>query len=323
MRAIRLLFAPLALGTLLAVGCGREAPSVPESAIAVVGDATILRAQFDSVMAQAERSYAASGRRFPASGTAAHIELQQLAVRVLVEQAELEQEGPKLGVHVDAAHVEARLRDLKESLGGETGYRRRLSAVGMTDGQIRAAIRAQLVSAGVRAAVTAEVTVGHAAVKRYYEANLRTYSSPQARAIRHILVRSHASAMRVFSAAQAGGSFAALARRHSRDPRTRDRGGALTLIAGSTAPELDRVAFALPTGRLSRPFRTRFGWELVQALKPVQPRRVRPLAAVSASIRTTLLTERRNRAFATWLARVEDDFAQRTAYADGFAPGSP
>src|SRR5207249_986901 len=112
MRSIRLLLAPLALVS-LATACGHDSRHVPSTAIAVVGDRTIARSQFAALMAQARQSYAARGRRFPAAGTAAYEHLKQLALALLVEQAELEQEAPRLGVRVDPAQVDVRLRELK------------------------------------------------------------------------------------------------------------------------------------------------------------------------------------------------------------------
>jgi foldase protein PrsA len=324
MTSIRLLLAPLAVVTPLAAGCGQDAPAVPRNAIAVVGDRTISQSQFDALMAQAKQSYATSGRTFPAAGSAAYTNLKELAVRLLVEQAELEQEAPKLGVSVDADQVEARLEELKEQAfgGSDDRYRQRLRAAGLTDAQVRSAIRAQLTSAAVRGAVTAGVTVDPDAVTRYYEAHLDLYTTPPTRAVRHILVRTRAAAQRIYARARAGAAFAALARRLSLDSRTKGRGGALTLVEGRTATELDGVAFGLPTGAVSAPFRTTFGWELVQAAGPVRARRVTPLAAVRAPIRTRLLAQRRARVFQSWLSEVQSRFASKTAFAPGFAPRS-
>jgi foldase protein PrsA len=321
MSSLRLLLAPLALVSPLAAGCGHDAPSVPRGAIAVVGDRTIARSQFDALMAQARQSYDAGGRSFPAQGTTAYEALKRIAVRLLVEQAELEQEAPGLGVEVDQAQVEARLRQLKdESFGGsDERYRARLRAARMTDAQIRSALRAQILSAAVEQAVTVEVNVGTQAVKQYYEAHLDAYSSPSTRTVRHILVRTSPAAGDVFARLRSGASFAALARRFSRDGTTGDRGGRLILVEGRTAPDLDRVAFSLATGTVSRPFKTRFGWELVEAVSPVRPPHATPFASVREGIRRQLLAQRRKRAYQRWLAKVQAELASRTVYAEGFA----
>jgi foldase protein PrsA len=321
MRPLRLL-APLALASSLAVGCGHDAPSVPMSAIAVVGDRTIARADFDALMDEARSSYRSRGRPFPAVGTAAYGRLKQLAVRLLVERAELEQKAPDLGVEVGEAQVTERLERLKEdSFGGdEQRYRARLREERMTEAQIRSALRAELLSAALYQAVTAGVSVGTNAVQRYYESHLTSYSTPPTRSVRHILVRTKAAAERVYGRLRAGEPFAALAQRFSRDPHTRDRGGRLILVEGRTAATLDRVAFSIGTRAVSRPFKTRLGWEVVEALGPVRPRRMTPFAAVRDGIRRRLVRERRDRVFRHWLAGLRAEFAPETAYAEGFAP---
>ena len=114
---------------------------------------------------------------------------------------------------------------------------------------------------------------------------------------------------------EAGSSFATQARRHSRDTKTRDRGGLLTLVEGRTAPALDRVAFSLATGAVSPPFHTQSGWELVQAVTATRPSKTTPFAAVREAIRRKLLAQGRDRDFPAWLASVREEFAPRTAYA--------
>jgi hypothetical protein len=74
---------------------------------------------------------------------------------------------------------------------------------------------------------------------------------------------------------------------------------------------------------VSRPFRPTFGWELVQASAPARPRRVTPLAAARAPIRTRLLAQRRAQVFQGWVSEVRRRFESKTAFAPGFEPGSP
>jgi parvulin-like peptidyl-prolyl isomerase len=324
MRSLRLLLAPLALASPFASGCGHDRPSVPRSAIAVVGKRTITRAQFEELMSQARLSYARRGRAFPAAGTNEHAELKATAVRLLVEQAELEQKAPDLGVSIDPRQVTARRQLLiDETFGGsEARYRARLREERMTDAQIRSALRAQLLSNAVFQAVTADVTVDTSAAQRYYESHLSSYSRPRTRAVRHILVGTRTVAERLYAHLRAGESFAALARRFSRDARTRARGGRLVLVEGRTAAGLDRTAFSLRAGTVSRPFKTSFGWEIVQALSPVRPGRATPFAAVRESIRRRLLVQERQHRFARWLAAVRAEFASKTGYAEGFGPAN-
>ncbi len=322
MKSVKLLLAPLALALPLAAACGNDALSVPRSAIAVVGDRTITRADFEALIAQARNSYRSRKQAFPAEGTRAYGDLKTVAVRLLVERAQLEQKAPGLGVEIDNGAVDARLQQLKQdAFGGDNAlYRARLREEGMTDADVRSAVRAELLSAAVYQAVTADVSVTTQAAKQYYETHVDAYSTPPTRVVRHILVSTNAAARRVVAGLEAGASFAGQARRYSRDTKTRGQGGLLTLVLGRTAPALDRVAFSLATGAVSPPFHTQSGWELVQAVATTRPRKTTPFALVREAIRRKLLAQRRDRTFQRWLASVREEFAPRTAYADGFAP---
>ncbi len=64
-----------------------------------------------------------------------------------------------------------------------------------------------------------------------------------------------------------GESFEELARAHSDDTVSATRGGDLGwLNPGDTVPEFERAIQALADGQVSEPFRTQFGWHIVQVL---------------------------------------------------------
>ncbi|WP_435103912.1 peptidylprolyl isomerase [Arhodomonas sp. AD133] len=91
---------------------------------------------------------------------------------------------------------------------------------------------------------------------------------------RHILIRtnevvSDQDARRRLSALRqrvlSGESFAELARANSDDKASATEGGSLGWVTpGSMAPEFERVMQRLDPGAISQPFRSRFGWHIVQ-----------------------------------------------------------
>jgi len=137
----------------VAAGCGGEA-EVPPSAIAIVGDRTVSRAAFAAQIDQARRSYDVSGRDFPAPGTPAYERLKEIAVRLLVERAELDIAADRLGIAITPAQIEARLARFKRGAfgGRESLYRKRLREQRTTDAEVRAGIRDELLAAAVRKA---------------------------------------------------------------------------------------------------------------------------------------------------------------------------
>jgi SurA N-terminal domain len=140
--------APL-LAVLALAGCGgHSSQTVPPGAIAVVGDHTIPRAALDAELARAERAYQARGQAFPARGTQAYRQLEDAAVRVLVDRVRLEVEAQRAGIAVPEARVDERLRRLKQTAfgGDQKRYRAQLRSTGMTEADVREAIRTQLLA---------------------------------------------------------------------------------------------------------------------------------------------------------------------------------
>ena len=64
-----------------------------------------------------------------------------------------------------------------------------------------------------------------------------------------------------------GEDFSALARANSQDPGSAIKGGDLGWVSpGTMVPEFEEKMAALPDGGISEPFKTRFGWHIVQVL---------------------------------------------------------
>jgi peptidyl-prolyl cis-trans isomerase D len=62
-----------------------------------------------------------------------------------------------------------------------------------------------------------------------------------------------------------GADFGEVAKRESKDPGSRDKGGELgTFRKGQMVPAFDAVVFSLPVGQVSEPVQTQFGYHLVQ-----------------------------------------------------------
>jgi hypothetical protein len=103
---------------------------------------------------------------------------------------------------------------------------------------------------------------------------------PEQREVRQILIsckgvadcaRAKREIDRLYLRLRNGASLTRLARRYSDDPDAKATGGKLSDERGHLVPAFERVAFRLPTHKLSHPFRTRFGWHVVEPLTKVVP----------------------------------------------------
>jgi foldase protein PrsA len=324
---IRLLL-PVALLVAVLAGCGgggsSGSASLGDEDVAVVGSQTIDRTQFDQLMAQAKRSYASQGRKFPKQGTADYTAIKNQAVALLVQQAERDAKASEMGVEVSDKDVDKRLDQIKKQYfaGSEKKYQQQLKKQGLTDAMVRRDIRSQLISEGIFKKVTANTKISDAAVHEYYMQHPQLYAQPQSREVRHILVKDKALADKLYAQLKGGASFAALAKKYSTDPGSKSQGGKLTVSKGQTVPPFDKVAFSLPTNQLSKPVKTQYGWHIIQPLSNVKPRTTTPEKQVSESIRQQLSQTKKNEAMTTWVNDLTKSYCKddKVKYQVGYKP---
>ena len=103
-----------------------------------------------------------------------------------------------------------------------------------------------------------------------------------------------------------GESFATLARELSDDPNSAPEGGELPWFAAGELPqEMERTAEGLAIGELSAPFRTQFGWHLMEVLE----RRTRDVddAALERRAEEALRQRRLEQETERWVRQLRDE----------------
>ncbi|HXV32984.1 MAG TPA: peptidylprolyl isomerase [Gaiellaceae bacterium] len=321
------LLAALALGV-AAAGCGggdddgEASGEVPPDAIALVGDRAIPKAEYDRLLAQAEKTYEAREQEFPAAGTPEFAQLRNALVRSLVEQAQFEIAAEELGITVTDEELDTRLVELKEQFfeGDDAKYQEELEKQGLTEEQVLKDLRTRMLSEKIFEEVTSEVTVEDADVEAYYDENQTQFEQPASRDVRHILVKNKAKADEIHAQLENGGDFAKLAKQFSQDPASKDDGGNFTAQKGATVAPFDKVAFELETGELSEPVKTQFGWHIIEAVGDIEEAATQPLTEVEEQISTTLLEEKKNERINQWVQELQARFVDLIVYAPGFEP---
>jgi peptidyl-prolyl cis-trans isomerase C len=115
--------------------------------------------------------------------------------------------------------------------------------------------------------------------KRVYDQQLGSVKADDEVRARHILVETKEKATELVEKLAHGGDFAQLAKEHSKDPGSKDRGGELGFFTrGQMVPQFEEVAFKLGAGEVGQPFETQFGWHVVK----VDEKRQRPLPTFDA-----------------------------------------
>ena len=300
----RFLLLALTSLALVAAGCGgTSTASLGSDAAAVVGSKEISKAQFQALMERAKKSYDAQKRPFPKPGTGEYESLKGQAITFLIQRAEFEQEADNKGIKISDDKVDKRIEQLKKQFygGSEKRYRDTLKQQGLTEDQAKEEVRAQLISEELFKKVTDDVKVSKADIKSYFDTHKSQYGQPESREVRHILVQKKALADRLYAQLKSGASFAALAKRYSKDPGSASNGGKLTISKGQTVQEFDKTAFALKKGELSKPIKTQYGYHIIQALSDIKPAQTTSLGKVEASIKQQLEQQKKNEAMTKWV----------------------
>jgi len=298
----------------LAAGCGSQRKSVGANDVAVVGNCEVSKDQFDRLMSQAKKNYAANKQAWPDTGTAQYVALRKQAMQFLVQRCEFEQKASDLGIKVTDSDVDKQLATIKSQYFGKSGkcdstceqkFQAELKKQNLELGQVRDDVRASVIQNKIYEKVTAGVQVSDTDVTDYYKKNKAQYVQPESRDVRHILVKKKALADQIYQQLQNGASFAALAKKYSTDPSSKDSGGKLTISKGRQVPEFDKVAFALKAHELG---------------KPIKPKSVTKLSEVKTAIRQQLLGQKKQEEMRKWVDDTSKDFESKTNYQVGYAP---
>jgi parvulin-like peptidyl-prolyl isomerase len=335
MKHLRITLAALGATSLLVLvsACGGSG-DVPDDAVAVVDGTEIARVELDQLLARAKKGYVTQKQDFPKAGTPEYQSLQTQYVEYLVQREEFEQAAEDLDVAVAEKDIDKAVNDfVKSRFGGDQQqYRKALEEQGYTEAAFRETIAVSVLAQKIFENVTKDVKITEPDILAYYAQNQTQYRTPESRDVRHILIaekkaddqvdfaKSKAEADRIYAELRNGGDFAALAKQSSADPGSKDSGGRLTVSRGQTVPEFDKIAFELKQGAISQPVKTQYGYHVIEALSPVRKAKVTKLDDVRASIRTTLLQEKRNETMTTWVEDLRKDYEGKVSYAVGFEP---
>jgi parvulin-like peptidyl-prolyl isomerase len=324
MRLLR--FLPLSMllvvGVLVA-GCGGGTKAVPADAVAVVGDSTVTKVDFNNVFAATKKIDKIRKTATPKPGTTEYKTRSDGIVSFLVTMSELTQEAKSMGLApVTDKEVQTQIDQIKKQYasGNEKKFETLLAGQGLTIDIYRLQWRYQLLSNAISADVTKGVKVTDADVKKYYDANKANYTQAESRDVRHILVNSKKLADSIEAQLKAGGNFAKLAKKYSKDTGSAVNGGKLTVQKGKTVPEFDKAAFSLKTNEISAPVHSTYGWHIIQALSAIKPAKTTPLKDEQATIRQQLVSTKKQDAMTKWLDDMKKSFAKKVRYQAGYVP---
>ena len=107
------------------------------------------------------------------------------------------------------------------------------------------------------------------------------YQKPASRPVQEILVGKNKQALANADLPAGPGRrrLRRLAKKYSRDPGSKDKGGKFTANQGSDVPEFDKAVFdpTAKTGPLMKPVKTaQYGWFVIKPLADIKPAKMTP-----------------------------------------------
>lgn len=162
-------------------------------------------------------------------------------------------------------------------------------------------------------------------LKTQYEQDKARFIEPEQRLTSHILVKIEAGAdaekaaeakakALAVQAKAAGADFAALARQNSDDGGSKDAGGDLGWIAqnGQMAKAFEDAVFATPTGTVSGPTKSEFGWHIIQ-VREIKAGREMPFEQARPELERMLAESARERAYNELSGKLVDEVLKSPA----------
>ena len=125
------------------------------------------------------------------------------------------------------------------------------------------------------AAADEKMTVTDEEVKDFYDKNIQRFTKPEQVRASHILIMTKdkdeagkaaakAKIDDILKQAKEGADFAVLAKEHSEDPGSKDKGGEYTFGRGRMVPEFEKAAFSLEVGGISDVVETQYGYHIIK-----------------------------------------------------------
>ncbi len=288
---VRSLTALALAGACVVAGCGN---AIPPSGVAMVGDSTITKDEFDHWLKSAAAGQAqgtgapapdppeytkcvAGLKKQPAppeqgqtsdAGLKKQCEqsyemLKDQVMQFLIQAEWVQQEAEKRDVKVSEAEVKKIFDDQKkQAFPRDADYQKFLEDSGMSEEDILFRLKLEQLQTKLTQKITEEKSVpSEEEIKAFYDKNPKQFAVPESRDVNLVLTKTEKRADAALEQLEDGEDFKAVAKEFSIDEATKSQGGKLVgLTRGQQDKELEDAAFEAEEGELEGPVKAQFGF---------------------------------------------------------------
>ncbi len=184
------------------------------------------------------------------------------ALDALVTDKIIEMEAKKEKVTISDKEKEEELKNLKESYGGEAGFKAALEQSGVTEAGIAEDIEKYLKTEKL---LEPRIDLKEEEIKAYFDENKDQFAQQEQVKASHILVEDEAAAKEIKFKLDKGEEFADLAKEYSTDASNAESGGELGYFGkGEMEAAFEEAAFAMKANEISGPVKTDYGYHIIK-----------------------------------------------------------
>ncbi|KAA0257374.1 hypothetical protein FHQ18_10020 [Deferribacter autotrophicus] len=203
-------------------------------------------------------------------------EIKEKILDQLIDREVLAQHSEKFAYKDIEEDINKKLSDLKSSFNNDKEYQDALKRNNLTEQELRNKIRKNILVRKQIDAIKSNIKVTEVEKKEFYNKNINKFKTTDSVHVKHIIIltgekRSDADAKKlideVYNKLNKGESFEELAKKYSEDASAQKGGDLGFITKGKTVPEFEKVAFATETGKISKPFKSQFGYHILKVVE--------------------------------------------------------
>ena len=256
-----LLMAAIVTGLLFS-GCG----GMPENAAATVDGKVISKDELDRRVILYYIFNSRQTRPDDPESKMYKLIRQEVLDQLVLEEVE-RQEAADRGITVSTEEIDVQEEQWLEDyyLSSITAMQEDFDRSGVTEADLRDEFYRILLEQKTMDSLKAEMTVTDDEARALYEANKGSYTYPETRQLRQVVVADEAAAQSVKSRIADGEDMGAIAREVSIDAATKPIGGRVDPVSKEKFPKsVGDAAFSLPLSQVSEPIQSDLGWYVIR-----------------------------------------------------------
>lgn len=226
-------------------------------------------------------------------------------LETLIANKIVELEAKKQGVTVSEDSIQSEYEEIIESYGGEEALQEALEANGLTEESVRENIRMYQLTKNV---IATGIDITDEEVAQYFDNNKESYGQQEKVVASQILLEDETTAKDVLKKLKAGEDFSELAKAYSIDSATSENSGEIgTISRGQMDEAFEKAAFGLEKNSISDIVQTSEGYHIVKVTDKV-PAKEAELKDVKDNVYATILEERINEEYTSWLNEKQEEY---------------